>query len=290
MNDKNFYKQLKSFLLHLRLNYQILILSGPYLLGILFSEHLSVLQFIQFLNVHILLFGGVTAYNSFFDKDTGPIGGLKNPPKMGTWMLVASWMLQVIGLIIGILSGPYFIGIYLFSILVFWMYSSPLVRLKGKPVGSLIAIGIGTVICACLLGYYANGIMNLPSVEVLIASIGSMFLIISMYPLSQAYQVLEDKKRGDITFSVRYGKRGIKKIFSLLFPIGIVFISYALLSINILYSIISIFGGILAGILIWIVIKRITMTIEDYKIVMRIKYVGGLLFSLTALLFILLEQ
>ena len=42
---------------------------------------------IGFLSVHILLFGGVTVYNSYWDKDTGPIGGLRAPPPLAPWTL-----------------------------------------------------------------------------------------------------------------------------------------------------------------------------------------------------------
>src|SRR3989344_2119984 len=107
------FLQIRDFVLHLRLNYQIFILSGPYLLGVLLSNYFSSLQLLQYFSVHVLLFGGVTAYNSYFDKDEGPIGGLKNPPKMSPWMLEGAWMLQFIGLLFAFYSGLYFVGLYL---------------------------------------------------------------------------------------------------------------------------------------------------------------------------------
>ena len=280
---------MKNFILHLRLNYQILILSGPYLLGILLSDYLSILQLVQFFSIHILLFGGVTVYNSHFDKDEGPIGGLKNPPKMDSWMLILSWVFQVLGLIIATYSGIYFILVYLLSALFFWMYSSPHIRLKGKPIGSLFAIGVSTVVCPTFLGYYANGSIQLPSVIILIATFGSLCLVLSLYPLSQSYQIDEDLKRKDITFSVRYGKNGIKNLFLFLFPIGLLFVAYALGSINLLYAILFIFFGIISEIIILSVIKKITMTRLDYEMIMRIKYMSGLLFSLSILIFIILK-
>ncbi len=78
----------------------------------------------QFINVHLLLFGGATAYNSFWDKDEGPIGGLQNPPKMQPWMWSASLILQGVGLLIAIPQGLLYSGIYLGSILFFWLYST----------------------------------------------------------------------------------------------------------------------------------------------------------------------
>ncbi|MES2088174.1 MAG: UbiA family prenyltransferase [Patescibacteria group bacterium] len=286
---KTIASQIKNFILHLRLHYQIFILSGPYLLGVLLSNQLSYLQLVQFFSVHILLFGGVTAYNSYFDKDEGPIGGLKNPPKMQKWMLVASWIFQIFGLLIAFYSGFYFKIIYIICALSFWMYSSPRVRLKGQPIASLVAIGVSAAVCATLLGYYANGNTEAPSLIVWIAALGSIFLITSMYPVSQVYQVEEDRLRGDVTFAVRYGKSGVKNLFFSLFPIGTLLVAFALASINILYSTLFIIGGIVAGIMVSLVIKKMTMTPSDYTMVMRVKYVGGLLFSLCMLLLIFLN-
>lgn len=284
-----YLRQVKDFILHLRLNYQFFILSGPYLLGVLLSNHFSNLQIIQFLSVHALLFGGVTAYNSYFDKDEGPIGGLKNPPKMSHWMLILSWSFQVVGLCIGFQSGYPFVFWYIMSIIFFWMYSSPRVRLKGKPIASLIAIGLGTVVCALFLGFYSNGNTVALPLEVIIAAIGAMCLVISMYPLSQVYQVEEDKRRGDITFSVRYGKRGVRKIFIILFPIGVLIASSVLYTLRPMYGSLFVIGGLITGYSSYHVIRNVFMTRDDYKKVMRVKYFGGLIFSLCMLLFILLK-
>jgi len=110
-----------------------------------------------------------------------------------------------------------------------------------------------------------------------------------MYPLSQVYQVEEDKKRGDTTFSVRFGKEGVRRIFIMLFPIGIVLVALALFMVKPFYGVPFILGGFVAGYSAYHVIKGVLMTTEDYKKVMRVKYIGGLLFSMCTLLLILLK-
>lgn len=273
-------KKIKDFLLHLRLNYQLFILSGPFLLGVLLSDSFSRLQLIQFLSVHILLFGGVTAYNSYFDKDEGPIGGLYNPPKMDFWMLVASWVLQVVGLGIAFYSGLIFTFVYVISVFIFWMYSSPHVRLKGRPIASLVAMGFGTVFCACLLGYFSSTLETRFSLQVLVAALGTTFLVISMYPLSQVYQVEEDRKRGDNTFASVYGKRGVKNLFLALFPIGVVTISIVLGQIHYIFGTVFLTGSVLSAMYTLKVIQSIKMDRSDYKQVMRVKYFDGMAFTL----------
>src|SRR6056297_121117 len=109
-------RQLWHFILHLRWHYQLFILSGGFLLGGFLSVNLDISSFLlQFANVHLLLFGGATAYNSFWDKDSGPVGGLKNPPPMTQWMWLASLLLQMVGLMIAIPQGSLFVSVYALS-------------------------------------------------------------------------------------------------------------------------------------------------------------------------------
>src|SRR5262245_27786311 len=104
-------REIRDFIVHLRWHYQVLILPAGYLLGGLFQPHLNVERFaIQFANVHLLLNGGVTAYNSYWDKDEGPIGGLAHPPPMKPWMHTAALLLQLIGAAIAYPLGPLYLA------------------------------------------------------------------------------------------------------------------------------------------------------------------------------------
>src|SRR3989344_3962740 len=108
-------KQIGNFILHLRLNYNFLILSAPFLLGALYMPKIvDVYNFLYlFVVAYIFLFGGV---NSYFDKDEGPIGGLEKPPKMNKWMLAASWSFQIVGLALSIWSGYIYTALVLMTI------------------------------------------------------------------------------------------------------------------------------------------------------------------------------
>ncbi|MDZ7715778.1 MAG: UbiA family prenyltransferase [Balneolaceae bacterium] len=171
-------------------------MSGGFLLGGFLAEDMNwPMYVVQFANVHLLLFGGATAFNSYWDKDEGPIGGLKNPPKMTGWMWAASLILQFVGLIIAIPAGNLFVVIYLISMLFFWLYSTPHARWKGTPIKSLIAIGVSTGTNSLLLGYLAAGSDTI-TLPILSASIGVALIILSLYPISQIYQLDEDIERG----------------------------------------------------------------------------------------------
>ena len=174
-------KEILNFIIHLRLHYQFLILSGGYLAAALIVDEVNWVQYwVQFINVHVLLFGGATAFNSWHDKDEGPIGGLKSPPEMHQWMRPASMVLQFFGLIWAINVNWNFTIIYAVSILFFWLYSSPITRWKGKPVLSLVAIGVSTGTNSFFMGFLAAGGYPITWFEDLTA-LGVSFLILSLY-------------------------------------------------------------------------------------------------------------
>ncbi len=271
-------RQLKIFIIHLRLHYQFFILSGGYLLAALFVEQINWTQFwLQFLNVHVLLFGGATVYNSWWDKDEGPIGGLKSPPKMNEWMWPASLIMQFAGLGWAISVNWNYAIIYAISILFFWLYSTPFARWKGKPIRSMIAIGVSTGTNSFLLGFLAAGGYPITFFEDLIA-LGVAFIILSLYPVSQIYQTEEDRKRGDQTFALEYGLEGVKWLFTMLFLAGSAIISFGLyhtdVHIGILFAFVSVldFGGI--SFFIW----RLKGKEEEYDAVMKIKLLASFCF------------
>src|SRR5690554_5720833 len=273
-------RQLLHFIIHLRLHYQFLILSGGYLLAALFVDEINWQQFwLQFLNVHVLLFGGATAFNSWWDKDEGPIGGLKNPPNMKSWMRLASLILQFVGLGWSFFVGWNFAFIYALSILFFWLYSTPLARWKGKPILSLVAIGISTGFNSLLLGFLAAGGYPITFLEDF-AALGVALIMLSLYPASQIYQTEEDAQRGDQTFAIRFGLNGVKWLFTIFFAVGAILISYGLIQVQywvgLILGILSFIVYLIIGFLVW----RLQNREEEYKIVMRIKFLVSFSFVL----------
>lgn len=271
-------KQLLNFIIHLRLHYQFFILSGGYLIAALFVDAVKWNQFwLQFLNVHVLLFGGATAYNSWWDKDEGPIGGLKSPPKMKKWMWPASLILQFIGLAWAVTVGWNYAIIYAISMLFFWLYSTPLARWKGKPIRSIIAIGISTGTNSFLLGYLAAGGYPITFTEDLIAA-GVAAIILSLYPVSQVYQTEEDEKRGDYTFAVRFGLKGVQWFFAILFLAGALILSIMLYQQNQMLG--AVFGGVtfLAYLSLSLFVWNLKGTQGEYDTVMRIKFFASFSF------------
>lgn len=244
---------------------------------------------IQFLNVHLLLFGGATAYNSYWDKDDGPIGGLQNPPAMSRWMWIASLVIQLIGLGLAIPMGGLYLLIYFVSMLFFWLYSTPIFRWKGRPIKSLIAIGLSTGFSSVLLGYLAAGNSYLSPI-VFIAALGVSLILLSLYPLSQVYQQEADSRRGDQTFALQYGIGKVIRFFGIAYLSGLLFVTG---TIAFLHPRIGIIFGIIGLVTAWIIrtqLKNIKAQEEDYRQIMSIKYIASLSFVIFLLAGLLLKH
>ena len=272
-------REIYHFILHLRLHYQFFLLSGGYLLGGLMSGEMDASQFwMQFLNVHVFLFGGATAYNSFWDKDEGPIGGLKNPPKMTQWMHSVSLLFMFVGWIWAYQIGSAYFLTYGLSLLLFWLYSTPHARWKGKPHLSLLAIGLSTGLNSVFLGALASG--GAISFILLLAALGASFVLLSLYPVSQIYQFEEDSKRGDTTFARYYGIKRVKEFYLYSYFTGLLLLSAGLYTILPYPALILFIIGSTSGVILYRIIVSLTGSKDEYRIVMRTKLFASLSFVL----------
>lgn len=266
------------FILHLRPHYQMGVLSGGYLLSGIFLKEADWTQFmVQFVNVHLLLFGGTTAYNSFWDKDEGPIGGLKHPPKLQPWMHPVSLILQGIGMIFGFVTvGSLFAGIYILSMLLFWLYSTPHARWKGHPLLSVLVIAISTGTNSFLLGILAGG--NQITFLHLVSSLGVSLILIAMYPISQLFQIEEDRARGDRTFSIQFGKQGVVIFFSSSFGLGTFILSSTLATLYPYLGLLFLVVSVGPFVVVLNKIRSIKGTEDEYDAVMLLKYITSVSF------------
>lgn len=162
---------------------------------------------LAFLILHLMVYPASNGYNSYMDRDTSPIGGLKNPMEPTSQLFFVTVVLDSLAIVLSFLISPVFaIGIF-FYILASRLYSFRGVRLKKYPVIGYLTVIIFQGAVTFLLVYHASDSAHTLHIPVL-AMIASSVLIGGFYPLTQIYQHDEDYKDGVITISYLLGYKG----------------------------------------------------------------------------------
>ena len=123
--------ELKTLVVHLRLHFQLL-LAPVFLWGWLIAGGgFSLALAIGFVALHVFLYSGATAFNSYYDRDVGPIAGIERPVALPSWSLAFSLAWQVAGAVLALLIGPALAALYAVYATVGMLYSHP--RCSGWP-------------------------------------------------------------------------------------------------------------------------------------------------------------
>ncbi len=162
-----------------------------------------------FIILHVLVYPASNGYNSYMDRDTGSIGGIKNPLQPTRQLFYVTIIMDLLAIGLSFLITPIFAsGIFLY-ILASRAYSYRKIRLKKYPVIGYLTVIIfqgGITFFIVYHGSESNHTTNAP----LIAIIAASLLIGGFYPLTQIYQHKDDLKDGVKTISYKLGYKGTK--------------------------------------------------------------------------------
>jgi 4-hydroxybenzoate polyprenyltransferase len=153
----------------------------------------------------IFLNGGTLAINSVFDKDTGDIGYLIAPPPLPRHLLAFSVALLAGGQVLAFALPPAFRVAYAICFVLSILYSIPPFRFKAVAgVDWLINMwGFGTL--TPYAAWAATGRPLDPGHALVLLAFCPLFA--GLYPLTQLYQLEEDRLRGDRTLALLLGMR-----------------------------------------------------------------------------------
>ncbi|MES2518311.1 MAG: UbiA family prenyltransferase [Bacteroidota bacterium] len=203
---------MKNIILHLRIPFS-LFLMPVYWFAVSQTQNPNwVVAVVLFVLLHFLIYPASNAYNSYYDKDEGAIGGLENPPPVSRELFYVAWVLDIVAII-----AAYFLSGWILSLALFIYssiskaYSNDKIRLKKYPILSWLTVGIfqGAFTYFTVI----QAIDDIPLSELwqnkyLFPAVLSSLNLLGFYPMTQIYQHEEDAKRGDLTMSRLLGIKG----------------------------------------------------------------------------------
>jgi 1,4-dihydroxy-2-naphthoate octaprenyltransferase len=157
--------------------------------------------------VHLLLYPSSNGYNSYMDRDTESIGGIKHPMAPEKELFYVTVLLDLVAIILSFMISVSFAAMLACYIICSRLYSYRGVRLKKYPITGYLTVILnqgGLMFAMVYLGSSAFQNGSLPWLVVTAAC----FLIGGFYPITQVYQHQQDKKDGVRTISILLGIKG----------------------------------------------------------------------------------
>jgi 1,4-dihydroxy-2-naphthoate octaprenyltransferase len=173
---------------------------------------------------HVLVFPSSNGYNSYNDRDNGPIGGLAFPPKPTKLLLYVSNFMDAAAILLSFLVNANFTFFVLIYIVASRLYSNRFIRLKKYPIIGFLVVFIfqgAWIFCANIFALsWSHLFLNQ---SLLFSAIACSFFIATVYPLTQIYQHDADKQDGVKTLSMLLGSMGIFIFSASMFSIANLF-------------------------------------------------------------------
>lgn len=175
--------------------------------------------------LHIFLYPASNGFNSYFDKDTESIGGLKYPPKVTKGLYYMSLFFDLVAIAMGLLISYDFAIMLLIYGLISKAYSHPSIRLKKHPMISWLVAGFFQGCFTFFMIFI--GLNDFPfevaiHSDLLIPGLLTSAILWGSYPMTQIYQHQADKGRGDVTLSYKLGIKGTFLFTALVFAVAII--------------------------------------------------------------------
>ncbi|MDO9373035.1 MAG: UbiA family prenyltransferase [Bacteroidota bacterium] len=198
---------LKSTVQLLRLHFSFFLMP-VYWFALSQTVHINIQHAILvFIILHLLVYPASNGYNSFMDRDTESVGGIRNPMQPTKQLFFVSIALDLVALVLSLFISYWFFFGLLAYIIASRAYSYRGIRLKQYPLlGYLTVILFQGAVTFFLVmhGSSENKTLNIPVMGMIAASL----LIGGFYPLTQIYQHKQDKEDGVTTLSYRLGYEG----------------------------------------------------------------------------------
>lgn len=184
---------------------------------------------VAFVILHLLVFPSSNGYNSYQDRDTGSIGGLKYPPKVSRNLYKVTLLMDVVAVLSGLLISYNFSLFVLIFMLISRAYSYRNIRLKKYAVIGFLTVFLFQGAFVYLMASSAISKFSLAQFftfnNIICMSVASLFMG-SVYPLTQIYQHEADKNDGVTSMSYKLGYNGTFIFSGILFAVATLLLCY----------------------------------------------------------------
>lgn len=182
-----------------------------------------------FIILHLLIYPASNGYNSYMDRDTESIGGVKSPLLPTRQLFNVTVILDLIAIVTSLFISFFFMAGIMAYIAASRAYSYRGIRLKKYPLLGFITVIIfqGAVTFSLVMhGSSSFKTFNIPLAGMVAASL----LIGGFYPLTQIYQHEQDKKDGVTTLSYMLGYKGTFIFTAIIYFFAMCALAYQLFS------------------------------------------------------------
>ncbi len=292
-------KEWKDALKHLRLHFSLLLLP-VFLFAVSqvsinhYGQTFPINPFnllITFIVLHLLVYPASNAFNSYYDKDMGSVGGLKNPPPINRKILWLANALDLTALALSYIISIPFTLLVIVYISASRLYSYRPIRLKKYPILGFLVIFIfqgaftfnlslyGLLPKSGCLGPFAP---ELFSTHLLWARLACSFQIGAIYPLTQIYQHKSDLEDGVTTLSYKLGYRGTFIFSGIMFSIATIFyyLHFKDINLNSFYILIVAQTPIILYFIYWAILVWQNNENANYKNTMRMNVIAAIILNL----------
>lgn len=187
-----------------------------------------------FLLLHVLVYPASNGYNSYMDRDSGPIGGLERPLLPTRQLFVVTLGMDMLAVLLGLLISWYFAAGLLVYMLASRAYSYRGIRLKKYPILGWLTVASCQGALVFFLVYQGShplsAGLNASLQAPLEGMLASSLLLGGFYPLTQVYQHEADRRDGVRTLSMVLGYRGSFVFAGLLYIAAFLFLYHYFMS------------------------------------------------------------
>ena len=181
-----------------------------------------------FIILHVLVYPASNGYNSYMDRDTESVGGIKNPKQPTQQLFYVTILLDTVAITLGFFISLYFVAALVAYILASRAYSYRGIRLKKYPVAGYITVIFFQGAVTFFMVMHGSSVGKTLDVPVP-GLIASSLLIGGFYPLTQIYQHQQDKEDGVTTLSMLLGYKGTFIFTAVIYFFAVAVLAYQLI-------------------------------------------------------------